>query len=376
MDATRSDAFLSGQGIPVPLPEVESELAKLWGPAAEREGGPTPDQPNVTRVVIANLVVVDFGDDGTALGPLIETIGRRYPCRAIELRRATSTGRRVAAEVSALCHLPAPGRPQVCTERIVLTAGADSTDMLPGAVRPLLETDLPSILWWSGDPASDRPLFDDLADESTRVLIDFGDAASAEALVRGLDLTVNAYIRDVAWFGIIPWREAVAACFDGPDAAGALRRLASIEVTATSAGAERRPRVAAWLAGWIAGRLGRPFDAVTSTDEDVLRARFGSGSTLLETSIRTVIDERSKLDHVTSVVLATSTGERLTITRCREEPETVLTTVELPDRPSLHRHVHMPEWDAARRAAAALESPRDDPPYRAALPNMCALMKG
>ena len=54
-------SFLDGQGIPVELPRIESELAKLWGPAAEQIGGPELENPHVTRIVLANLVVECLG---------------------------------------------------------------------------------------------------------------------------------------------------------------------------------------------------------------------------------------------------------------------------------------------------------------------------
>ena len=57
MPAAPTDAFLSGQGIPVDPGRVEDELSNLWGPAAERAGGPELENPSVTRVVLANLVV-------------------------------------------------------------------------------------------------------------------------------------------------------------------------------------------------------------------------------------------------------------------------------------------------------------------------------
>ena len=44
-NTTTTDAFLSGEGVPVNLHDIETELIRLWGPAAERAGGPVPDQP-------------------------------------------------------------------------------------------------------------------------------------------------------------------------------------------------------------------------------------------------------------------------------------------------------------------------------------------
>ena len=112
-------------------------------------------------------------------------------------------GRAVSAEVAALCHLPAPGLPQVCSERIVLKAGPGACDLLPGAVRPLLEANLPVVLWWTGDPRPVEPLFRGLAREATRVVLDLPDpGADVAALRLGLDPAVHEHARDSAWFAI------------------------------------------------------------------------------------------------------------------------------------------------------------------------------
>ena len=71
MSASTSDSFLDGQGIPVNLPNIETELAKLWGPAAEQIGGPDLENPNVTRIVLANLVVACLDGDCESLGPVL-----------------------------------------------------------------------------------------------------------------------------------------------------------------------------------------------------------------------------------------------------------------------------------------------------------------
>src|SRR5205085_1375723 len=167
-----TDAFLSGQGIPVDLSRIEDELVQLWGPAAEREGGPDLEQPAVTRVALANLVVAALRADPGRLEGVLDTVVARYPSRAIVLRQDDRAGREVAAEVAALCHLPAPGLPQVCSERIVLRAGPGAVGLLPGAVRPLLEADLPFVLWWTSDPRAEGALLGDFGDERSRLRLD------------------------------------------------------------------------------------------------------------------------------------------------------------------------------------------------------------
>ena len=152
MSSSPADAFYEGRGIPVELNEVEDALDRLWGPAAEKAGGPELDDPAVTRVVLANVVLVHLGPDRPGMDATIGAITTQYPSRLILLRPSAGGGRRLSAEVSAQCHLPAPGRPQVCSEQIVLRAGPEGLDLLPGAVRSLRESDLHSVLWWCDDP--------------------------------------------------------------------------------------------------------------------------------------------------------------------------------------------------------------------------------
>ena len=97
--------------------------SSFWGPAAEMVGGPEPEHPNVTRIVLANLVVERLLPECDVLRPVVEEVITRYPCRVIVVRCSDDPERRITAEVSALCHLPDPGMPQVCSERIVLHAG-------------------------------------------------------------------------------------------------------------------------------------------------------------------------------------------------------------------------------------------------------------
>ena len=255
-DAT-STSFLEGQGIPVDLPQIETELAKLWGPAAEQIGGPELENPHVTRIVLANLVVECLGGECGSLGPVLETVIARFPCRAIVVRGSDDAERHINAEVSALCHLPAPGMPQVCSERIVMRSGPKAIDLIPGAVRPLLEADLPMVLWWTGDPRQHEQLFRDLADECSRLILDLPDpGADAGALRLGLDTTICECSRDSAWFGLARWRELVAQFFDPPCNPNSLKRIDAVQHRGSVARSVRPPRMAIWLVAWLAGQLG------------------------------------------------------------------------------------------------------------------------
>ena len=371
MVESTSAAFLSGQGIPVEPGRIEAELTRLWGPAAELAGGPELEHPNVTRIVLANLVVLAGPDCPECLEATLDTVVGRYPCRSIVLRKTADPGRTVSAEVAALCHLPSAGRPQVCSERIVLRAGPGAIDLLPGAIRPLLEANLPSVLWWTEDPRRDERLFRDLAGECSRLVLDLPDPGADPAALRlGLDPSINRFARDVAWFGITRWRELVAQFFDGPDPAGALSRIASVEVRAEVPGVPTIPRPAAWLVGWLAGQLGWvPIRREEATPGRV-EATFGGPSGEVKVSIRADGPSASGLAQVLGVTLTTRGAEGLdtcSLTRLGPDSPQVRVNVSSPNACALPRVVNAPEPDAAGRVAAALESSRRDPPFTRAL---------
>jgi len=385
---TTSDAFLSGEGIPVDLHDIETALIQLWGPAAERAGSPVPEQPTVTRIVLANLVVIGQFADPIRLRAALDTVTMRFPSRTIVVCRSDGAGRAVAAEVSALCHLPAPGLPQVCSERIVLRAGPQAGDLLPGAIRPLLEADLPFVLWWTDDPRNDEALYRDLGDECSRLILDLPDPGAAGAAIRfGLDLTVSRYSRDSAWFGLTRWRELIAQFFDPPDHDRTLSRIDSVAIEAEVPGAPGAtatpPRLPLWLAAWLAGQLRWRPQGQPQRSAGELRATFkGPLGPVIVTVVTTSVPQLEGAQ-IRSVTLTTrpgavagASGSTFKLRRVSSRSPEVRVEIDSPGYCSLPRTVLAPEIDPARRVAAALESSRNDPPFQNALPHLLWLLEG
>ena len=188
---------------------------------------------------------------------MLATVIARFPCRAIVLCGSDDPARKVTAEISALCHLPAPGQPQVCSERIVLRAGPNAVDLLPGAVRSLLEADLPQVLWWTSDPRKHESLFRDLADVCSRLVLDLPDpGAEVGALRLGLDPALGTCSRDSVWFGLAPLARAGRAVLRLP---GSARKAGADRLGASSRPSRPiRPDRPGWRSGWwLAGRPAR-----------------------------------------------------------------------------------------------------------------------
>jgi len=379
MGESTSDAFLSGQGIAVEVGQIEPELTRLWGPAAERAGGPDLEHPNVTRIVLANLVVEAGPGCPESLEATLNTVVERYPCRSIVLRKTAGPGRSVAAEVAALCHLPSFGKPQVCSERIILRAGPEALDLLPGAVFPILEADLPFVLWWTDDPRSDGLLFRDLAGECSRLILDLPDpGAEMEALRFGLDPAINPFARDLAWFGITRWRELVAQFFDGPDSAGPLSEIASVEVRVEVPGAPTVPRAAAWLVGWIAGQLDWTPLGRQTPGPGRLEATFASpaGKVGIQAETSTGAGRAARILEVTLTTSGLGGLQTFHLARLDPWSSQVRVNVSSTNTCAMPRVVHSPELDAPDRVTAALESARLDPPFVRALPHALWLLGG
>ena len=379
-DAT-SDVFLSGQGIPVEPAQIEGELLRLWGPAAELAGRPEPENPNVTRIVLANLVVEAGPGCPDCLEATLNTVVERHPCRAIVIRRTTEPGRTIEAEIAALCHLPSPDRPQVCSERIVLRASDEGFDLMPGAVRPLLEANLPFVLWWTEDPRTNQAVFLDLAHESSRLILDLPDPEADPSAVRmGLDPSVNPFARDTSWFGITRWRELVAQFFDGPDPLDTLHKLASVEILAEVPGSSpTTPRVAAWLAAWLAGQLGWEPLKRSDNGSGHLEASFQSPSGPVNVVIKTNGGVEGSAARVLGVTLTTRerSGDKPNayhLARHDRESARVRVTTSSAHACALPRLVLSPEMEPADRVTAALESGRLDPPFVRSLPHLLWLL--
>ncbi|MGC8643832.1 MAG: glucose-6-phosphate dehydrogenase assembly protein OpcA [Isosphaeraceae bacterium] len=376
-DAT-SDAFLQGQGIPVDLREIEGTLQHLWGPAAERVGGPQPKQPNMTRIVLANLVVERLTPEAESLRPVVEEVITRYPCRAIVVRGSDNAERKITAEVSALCHLPDSGMSQVCSERIVLHAGPNAVDLVSGAVRPLLESDLPMVLWWTTDPKSNEALFRNLGDECSRLVLDLPDpGTSATSLALGLDPAICPCSRDAVWFGLTRWRELVAQFFDPPCHHETLERIDSFQIEAYSPDPSAPPRLAIWLAAWLAGQLGwkrqgKPVNKSTTAGSSFRAAFLGPlGTVAVEIVTQPVPANLPPTPTLTAVTIAARgpAGVEMFIRR-RPSPHSsdVRIAAKAPDYCQLLRTVRAPELDAARRVVSALDASRVDRPFENARP--------
>ncbi len=269
---------------------IERELNDLWRAEVEtlkRVGGDQnalASETSLARVLLLTLAV--FAPDPRHANQAREVaiaINPRQPGRAIIMEVLPGNGsanQGVEAWVTLHCSRLSGGAQQVCGEQITLEAHPDEVRSLPGAVLPLLLTNVPSFLWWqSGNPFA-HPILKELAPAIDRLIVDsytFADPERDLAVVAGAvaDPHFHAIISDLSWARLGAWRYQTAQIFDAPALRPYLNRLQRVTVSYCAG----TPALAWLFAGWLASRLGwRPVRREAGAGGETLH--FAAGQTI------------------------------------------------------------------------------------------------
>lgn len=256
---------------------IAGHLASLWDvPATAGDGASVVTEKGLphARASVLNLIVTVV--DSAAADRVVQTLmglGVRHPSRALVLVPERGTGEApLDARISTHCHDAVGGGDRVCYEEVVLAVRGDAAAHLSGIVTPLLIHDLPTHVWWPGDPPFRDPVFEQLVELSDRVIVDSADFADLLGGLRRLaTLRRQSGVGDLAWERLTPWQELTAQFFDAPRFRRYLPNLSRLRIqyavpaTATARQEEAdevSPGVASPMAqgllyaGWIATRLG------------------------------------------------------------------------------------------------------------------------
>ncbi|MEI6084622.1 MAG: glucose-6-phosphate dehydrogenase assembly protein OpcA [Verrucomicrobiota bacterium] len=243
--ATSIETFTSGTETAVDVAQVERQLRDLWKLASK------DSHQRITRACLFNLVAyVETDADRDRVTGIISEVTSRHPCRAMVLLAKTAGPDEIGASITAHCHLAGGGGKQVCCEQISIHAAGNCVADLPGAVLPLLESDLPTVLWWHGNFLERLDLFRRLRNVSDRLIYD----TSTWPAVNLPQLAGERPGTDLSWTRLALWQQLIAEAFDEPHCASALPRLREIEISyGCGSGAELRAQL---LGSWVAAQLG------------------------------------------------------------------------------------------------------------------------
>ena len=257
---------------------IAAHLASLWDapPDLDDGGDPLVTEKGLphARASVLNLIVTVV--DEAAAERVVHTLvglGVRHPSRAIVLvPEHGSAEAPIGARISTHCNEATGGGDRVCYEEVVLTVRGQAAEHLSGIVAPLLIHDLPTHVWWPGDPPWGDPVFDQLVEMGDRVIIDSSDFTD---LLGGLRRTATMRRRsgvgDLSWERLSWWQELTAQFFDAPRFRRYLPNLSRLviryavpppasdrheEDEEVAPGVPAPMAQALLYAGWIATRLG------------------------------------------------------------------------------------------------------------------------
>jgi glucose-6-phosphate dehydrogenase assembly protein OpcA len=371
---------------------VDAHLAQLWS-----RPGPG-DEPVVVekglphaRASVLNLIITV--PDEVAAQRVVATmqgLGFRHPSRAIVLvADHKAKGPTLDAAVSAHCHDGRDGGDQVCYDVVVLTVRGEAAEHLAGFVAPLLIHDLPTHVWWPGNPPFGDPVFDQLVEMSDRVIVDGSDFADLLLGFRRLGtLRRRSGVGDLAWRRLGWWQELTAQFFDGPRFRRYLPNLNRLSIRYAVPPAHRgpgRPRrrpdaadvapgVSSPLAGpilyagWIASRLTwRRYRTVSPLGPDGMRLTLEGAHEMVDLRLEPVVSATDLPGELISVSLG-ARGEmgaaEFIIDRVGDEAS-VATNAD--GMTALLRRVTMEPQTESELLATDLVTDRHDPTYEAAL---------
>jgi glucose-6-phosphate dehydrogenase assembly protein OpcA len=370
---------------------IAGHLATLWDPSGrtDESGDQLVTEKGLphARASVLNLIVTVVDD--AAAERIVHTLldlGFRHPSRAIVLVPQPGEGERpLDARVSTHCHQMAGSEDRMCYEEVVLTVRGEASEHLAGVVAPLLIHDLPTHVWWPGDPPFGDPVFEQLVEMGDRVLFDSSDFGDLLGGLRRLGSLRHASgVGDLAWERLSWWQELTAQFFDAPRFRRYLPNLSRLLIRyavapegerGTDADADESspgvtsPMAQALLyAGWIATRLGwRRHRTLEPLADGGFRLRLEGRHEMVELSIQADETATVRPGELTSVRLRSlgETGAAEFIVDRDGDDAMVATNAD--GMTALLRRVVMAEPREAELLSAQLTNDVVDPVYEDAL---------
>lgn len=264
---TEIDVSREVTGFPGPAVDVEAierELSNLWRAPDVVELARAAIVP--TRTSVLNLVVV--APDRAAAARIARTVGQlsvHHPSRVVifvTTPHAADPTNTYDARVTTHCYIAPDAQIAPCFEQVIIDVPPSALDIVASVIPSLTLPDLPTFLWWPGQPPFRDPGMVRVTRMVERLVIDSLDFNHTMAnLGRLLDLCRHlgeeCAVSDLNWARLITWRELIAQFFDAPDHRWALDAVSRVTLHyGHTRGAADNPAQALLFAGWAASRLG------------------------------------------------------------------------------------------------------------------------
>ncbi len=235
------------------ISRLEKELRDLWKAPED------PSEAPLSRVCTMNIeVVAPSAELLERYTPVVDEVTSSIPARSILASiEVDAPIDEFTGNATAVCSLE--GGKKICSERITLACRGNAAARAASAMEAFLVPEIPTALVWLGRVHTDDPIFEDLANDAHRIILDseYTSIASVIHVASWARKQRNApEIADLAWTRIASWQEMLARFFDDPQTRELAFKITRISLRqAGEAGARIGPETALML-GWIGTRLG------------------------------------------------------------------------------------------------------------------------
>ena len=235
------------------IARLEKELRDFW---VEPNGSSSAPR---ARVCTMNLEVVASSRELLErYTPVVDEVTRSIPSRVILASiEPDGAGDEITGEATAVCSLESGTN--ICSERITLWATGNAAAGSASAIEAFLVPEIPTALVWLGRVHVDDPIFEDLANDAHRIVLD-SMYTSLASLLNVCSWARKQHdgpqVSDMAWTRLAPWQEMIARFFDPPDTRHFASKVTKITVKQAADPGDRLGSEPALLLGWLATRLG------------------------------------------------------------------------------------------------------------------------
>lgn len=353
---------------PTLIARLEKELRDLWAQPDD------PSAPPKSRVCTMNLEVVASSRELLdRYMPVVDEVTASIPSRVILASvEPDRPGDEMDGEATAVCSIE--GGRNICSERITIWATGEACARSASAIEAFLVPEIPTALVWLGRVHVDDPVFEDLAHDAHRIVLDsmYTSLASLLSVAAWARKQVNApYISDMAWTRLSPWLEMIARFFDGPATRPLATKITRVRVKQASDSEARLGPEPALLLGWMATRLGWK----TSRLGGKTRYKRADGATIAIELGSVPLPKGVAPQTLASVTIeAEHEGQKMTGTLERElgsgagsgqenatpDADVMIWKLVTPDLAPLEQHVRLGTNKAAKWLERTLHRPKHD----------------
>ena len=248
-------------GKQVGIQQIEDQLAHFWRMSADNVR--SSQNVNVRTSVLNLVICVPTIEAAQMASTLVRDLSSTHVARVLLLILDKNAPNMVATWATIRSFPVISDLTRHSFEQITMMLQGTAVYSLTNIVTPLLKPDLPVYLWWLQDPPDEQRLFESLASLSDRLIVDSASFTKPEESIRALSSLVrastNSAISDLNWGRLTRWRELVAQFFDSSEYTPYLSGLNRIDIEhSMSPDTNTAPNAtsALLLAAWLKTRLG------------------------------------------------------------------------------------------------------------------------